>query len=126
MEDYKIRYIIHCSICDKIFYPNRNHSKTCCQRCRSILFRLNGGRKLFCSAIEAELYKSTVLELKNKSDFVKNAKMGDGRENLMELIFAYKDSKGEIKWLVFRNQTMKYLEVWNNYGEEIKCTFYRF
>ena len=81
---------------------------------------------MFCSAIEAELYKLTVLELKNKSDFVKNAKMGDGRENLMELIFAYKDSKGEIKWLVFRNQTMKYLEVWNNYGEEIKCTFYRF
>ena len=52
--------------------------------------------------------------------------MSDERDNLMELIIAYKKSKAEIKWLVFRNQAMKYLEVWNDYGEEVKRTFYRF
>ena len=64
--------------------------------------------------------------MKNKVDLVKNAKMGDGRENLMELVFAYKDSKGEIKWLVFRNQAMRYLEVWNDCREEMKYTYFRF
>ena len=126
MEDCVIKYIKHCIICDKVFYSSRCHAKTCCTKCRSILYKLNEGYKLFCSSIGVELYELTGLEIKNKVELVKTAKMDDGRGNLMELIFAHKDSKGEIKRVVFRNPALKYLEAWNDYRNDLKSFYYKY
>ena len=126
MVNYEITYKKICSICGKRFFPKRKHAITCSTKCRSILHKLKIGAVEFSSQIGYKLFPLNGNELNKKIEYVRNAKMCDVRGNSMEFINGYTDENGKIIRLVFRNATLRYLEVWDDYGSEINEMFYKF
>lgn len=126
MVNYEIRYNMYCLICDIVFYPSRSHAKTCCARCRSILHDLKMGLKKYQSQFDFGLTQLSEGEIKNQVNLIEHGKMCDSLGNRVEFLLGYKDSGGDIKRLIFRNKTLKHLEVWNVYEDQISTEYFRF
>jgi len=122
----KIMYSIKCSICGIPFLARRKHAKTCSSRCRFIRHKVHDKAINFASQINYEIFKPTNELLKAKTDFVKKSNMKDLNGNKIELIDGYVDNIGNFKILVFRCNSLRFLNVWNEFENDIIEEFYTF
>lgn len=124
--DNHIIYETQCIICDEAFSSKRAHAQTCSDRCRFILHKLKENLKEFIDNVDYELYKLLLNEIIAKRNEINNKVLLDHKGNVMEFINGYKDYNGEIKIFVFRISTLRYLDVWNDYGHEITHKYFKY
>ena len=107
-----------CLICGNEYYTTRNHSKTCTDRCRSLLYNLNHNYLDFSNSVNYPLFPLTMDEINIKMELAKTMKLIDTSGNAMEFVNGFKDLNGNLKITIFRIRASKYLQIWNTIGED--------
>lgn len=124
--DNHIIYETQCIICDEAFSSKRAHAQTCSDRCRFIIHKLKENYEEFIDKVDYELYELSSDELITNRNYTEQKVLLDSKGNSMEFIGGFKDCKDEIKIFVLRINTLRYLEVWNDYGNEITHKYFKY
>jgi hypothetical protein len=104
------------------FHTNRKHSKTCSQRCRHALHKLNKSNEIYLSKHPTVLQASTE-ELARVYDIILEINMMDIQERIMLLYNSFQELPGINKRTLFICPEGKYIEIWNDYDVEIEIEF---
>ena len=109
-------YSIPCFICGNYFFAKRKHAYTCSPRCRHTLHKLNADIIEFPLHLDYIPVKMLESQIDKKRQFVNHANMKDSNGNVFEFIYGYLDLNGNVVIAVFRNDILKYLMAWYDYG----------
>lgn len=126
MEDLVIKYLNKCPICGNGFYAKRRHARTCSTRCRFILHKLGKSLENFKAMVDFDINKMPDDIIQGKAEYVKEKHMVDKYGNVFELIGGFTDNNGDMVRVIFRNNGLKYINVWNLKDDIISEEVYKF
>jgi len=122
MPGSNFKYLKVCVVCKELFYSNRVHSKTCSQRCRNTVFKINTSNLNYLRN-NPHVFKASKDQLASTSKLVQSANMKDNQTRQMLFFDGFIDLTGSYKRVLFISYEGKYIEVWNDESDVIVKEF---